>query len=40
MEADAVEMGGDAVVNVRMETSEITKGASEVIAYGTAVRLA
>jgi len=39
MEADAVEMGGDAVVNVRMETSEITKGASEVIAYGTAVRL-
>ena len=40
MEADAVEMGGDAVVTVRMETSEITKGASEVIAYGTAVRLA
>jgi len=39
MEADAVEMGGDAVVNVRMETSEISKGASEVIAYGTAVRL-
>jgi uncharacterized protein YbjQ (UPF0145 family) len=39
MEADAIEMGGDAVVTVRMETSEITKGASEVIAYGTAVRL-
>ncbi len=39
MEADAIEMGADAVVNVRMETSEITKGASEVIAYGTAVRL-
>lgn len=39
MEADAVKKGGDAVVNVRMETSEITKGASEVIAYGTAVRL-
>jgi uncharacterized protein YbjQ (UPF0145 family) len=39
MEAHAIEMGGDAVVNVRMETSEITKGASEVIAYGTAVRL-
>jgi uncharacterized protein YbjQ (UPF0145 family) len=39
MEVDAVEMGVDAVVNVRMETSEITKGASEVIAYGTAVRL-
>jgi len=39
MEADAVEMGADAVVNVRLETSEVTKGASEVIAYGTAVRL-
>jgi len=40
MEADALEMGGDAVVNVRMETSEVTQGASEVIAYGTAVKLA
>jgi len=39
MEADAVAMGADAVVNVRMETSEITQGGSEVIAYGTAVRL-
>jgi uncharacterized protein YbjQ (UPF0145 family) len=39
MEADAAEMGADAVVTVRMETSEISKGASEVIAYGTAVRL-
>lgn len=40
MEADALEMGADAVVNVRMETSEVAQGASEVIAYGTAVRLA
>lgn len=39
MEANAIELGADAVVTVRMETSEITKGASEVIAYGTAVRL-
>jgi len=39
MEADAVEMGADAVVNVRMETSEVTQGGSEVIAYGTAVKL-
>jgi uncharacterized protein YbjQ (UPF0145 family) len=39
MERDAVAMGADAVVNVRMETSEVTQGASEVIAYGTAVRL-
>jgi len=40
MEADALQMGADAVVNVRMETSEVTQGASEVIAYGTAVKLA
>jgi uncharacterized protein YbjQ (UPF0145 family) len=40
MEANAREMGADAVVNVRMETSEVTQGASEVIAYGTAVKLA
>lgn len=40
MEDDAREMGADAVVNVRMETSEVTQGASEVIAYGTAVKLA
>jgi len=39
MEADAVAMGADAVVNVRMETSEIIQGGSEVIAYGTAVKL-
>jgi uncharacterized protein YbjQ (UPF0145 family) len=39
MEANAIEMGADAVVNVRLETSEVTKGASEVIAYGTAVKL-
>ena len=38
MEANAIEMGADAVVNVRLETSEVTKGASEVIAYGTAVK--
>ena len=40
MEADALEMGADAVVNVRMETSGVAQGASEVIAYGTAVTLA
>jgi len=39
MEENAIEMGADAVVNVRLETSEVTKGASEVIAYGTAVTL-
>ncbi len=39
MQDDAAEMGADAVVTVRMETSQITNGGSEVIAYGTAVRL-
>jgi uncharacterized protein YbjQ (UPF0145 family) len=39
MEADGAEMGADAVVNVRIETSQVAQGASEVIAYGTAVRL-
>ncbi len=40
MVGDAQELGADAVVNVRLETSEVTKGGAEVIAYGTAVRLA
>jgi uncharacterized protein YbjQ (UPF0145 family) len=39
MVEDARSMGADAVVNVRLETSEIAQGGSEVIAYGTAVRL-
>jgi uncharacterized protein YbjQ (UPF0145 family) len=32
-------LGADAIVNVRLESSEISNGGSEVIAYGTAVRL-
>lgn len=40
MVEDARRLEADAVVNVRLETSKITKGGSEVIAYGTAVRLA
>jgi len=39
MVQDAQSLGADAVVNVRMESSEIANGGSEVIAYGTAVRL-
>lgn len=39
MKADAESMDADAVVNVRLETSEIASSGSEVIAYGTAVRL-
>ncbi|MFW6449202.1 MAG: YbjQ family protein, partial [Halobacteriota archaeon] len=37
---DARDLGADAVVNLRLETSEIANGGAEVIAYGTAVRLA
>jgi uncharacterized protein YbjQ (UPF0145 family) len=37
---DAAEaLGADAVVGVRFETSEITQGAAEILAYGTAVSL-
>ena len=39
MEASAEQMGADAVVNFTYETSTISAGASEVIAYGTAVKL-
>ena len=36
---DAVRLGADAVVNVRFTTSTIMQGASEIWAYGTAVKL-
>lgn len=36
---DAAAMDADAVVNVRFQTSRITKGGAELLAYGTAVRL-
>lgn len=39
MTTDAEAMGADAVVGVRFMTSTITQGASEVLAYGTAVKL-
>jgi len=39
MVEDAQSMNADAVVNVRLESSEIANGGSEVIAYGTAVHL-
>ena len=39
MRAEALRLGADAIVGVRMETSTIQNGASEVMAYGTAVRL-
>ena len=39
MAEEARAMGADAVVAMRFETSMIQNGASEVVAYGTAVRL-
>ena len=39
MQDDAKSLGADAVVNVRFTTSMIMQGASEILAYGTAVKL-
>ncbi len=39
MVEDAERLNADAVVNVRYTTSSITQGMSEILAYGTAVRL-
>ncbi len=39
MMLDAKKMGADAVVNVRLTTSMVMQGASEILAYGTAVKL-
>ncbi|MEM7161913.1 MAG: YbjQ family protein [Bacteroidota bacterium] len=38
MVKDAERLGADAVVNVRLTTSTIMQGASEILAYGTAVK--
>ncbi|HJN84749.1 MAG TPA: YbjQ family protein [Patescibacteria group bacterium] len=39
MKDDAERVGADAVVNVRIQTAMIMQGASEMLAYGTAVKL-
>lgn len=39
MIADAEELGADAVINVRFTTSAVMQGMSEILAYGTAVKL-
>ena len=39
MEIDAQRMGADAIVNIRLTTSTVMQGASEILAYGTAVKL-
>ncbi len=36
---DAEQLGADAVIGVRITTSTIMQGASEILAYGTAVKL-
>lgn len=36
---DAKRLGADAVINVRFTTSMIMQGASEILAYGTAVKI-
>lgn len=39
MTDDALRLGADAIVGVRITTSMVTQGASELMAYGTAVKL-
>lgn len=39
MEEDAERLGADAIVNIRLTTSVVVQGASEMLAYGTAVKL-
>ncbi len=39
MIADARSIGADAVINVRFQTAMVMQGMSEIMAYGTAVRL-
>jgi len=36
---DAERLGADAILNVRFTTSAVMQGSSEILAYGTAVRL-
>lgn len=39
MTEDAEKLGADAVINVRLTTSMVMRGAAEILAYGTAVKL-
>jgi len=39
MNEDAKEMGANAVINIRLATSQVAQNAAEVLAYGTAVKL-
>ena len=40
MVLDGDRMGADAIVNIRFTTSTVMQGCSEILAYGTAVKLA
>jgi len=39
MIAECVELGGNAIVNIRVETSNLATNASEIYCYGTAVKV-
>ncbi|MCB0600792.1 MAG: YbjQ family protein [Saprospiraceae bacterium] len=39
MITDAEDLGADAIINVRFMTAMVMQGASEILAYGTAVKL-
>ena len=39
MVADAESLNADAIVNIRFTTTMVMQGASEILAYGTAVKL-
>tara|TARA_Y100001978_G_C23685103_1_gene431404 strand:+ start:358 stop:672 length:315 start_codon:yes stop_codon:yes gene_type:complete len=39
MKEDAISLGADAIINVRITTSMVMKGAAEILVYGTAVKL-
>ena len=40
MVGHAAEMGADAIVGMRYDATEFSQGAREVLAYGTAIRMA
>ena len=39
MIADAESIGADAIINVRFTTAQVMQGASEILAFGTAVKI-
>ena len=39
MKAQAIELGANAIVNVRFSTSSVAAGAAEIYVYGTAVKV-